>query len=118
MLPIMTRTLSVLSVVALVSTSGCATQQQMLGQKQGSATQTALERAKFEMNCPSANATVLSQDFIQPAVQGPWVNGMQRAEYTVGVEGCDKREVYVVLCQVGTDTCFSANPNRRYMLQQ
>ena len=118
MLSTIKRTLTVLSVLALVSTSGCATQQQMLSQKQGNATQTALERAKFEMNCPSANATVLSQDFIQPAIQGPWVNGLQRAEYTVGVEGCNKREVYVVLCQVGTDTCFSANPNRRYRLEQ
>lgn len=90
---------------------------QMLNQKQGSATQAALQRAQFEMNCPSATGTVLSKDFIQPALQGPWMNGLQRAEYTIGVEGCGKREVYVVLCQVGTDTCFAANPNRNYVLQ-
>lgn len=35
-----------------------------------------------------------------------------------GVEGYNKREVYVVLCQVGMDTCFAANPNRCYILQQ
>jgi hypothetical protein len=99
-------------------TAGCATQNQMLNQKQGSATQTALQRAQFEMNCPSATATVLSSDYIQPAIQGPWVGGLQRVEYTIGVQGCNQREVYVVLCQVGTDTCFAANPNRRYILQQ
>jgi len=100
--------------VVVASTSGCATQQQVLDQKQGSATQTALQRAKFEMNCPSANATVLSQDFIQPAIQGPWVNGLQRVEYTVGVEGCNQRKVYIILCQVGSDTCFAASPDTRF----
>jgi hypothetical protein len=105
-----------LCVVAVIT--GCATQNQLLTQRQGTATQTALQRAQFEMNCPSANATVLSSDYIQPAIQGPWLNGLQRVEYTVGVEGCGKREVYVVLCQVGTSTCFAANPNRNYVLQQ
>jgi hypothetical protein len=97
-----------------MSASGCATQQQTLDQRQGSATHTALERAKFEMNCPSANATVLSQDFIQPAIQGPWVNGLQRVEYTVGVEDCNQRKVYITLCQVGMDTCFAASPDNRF----
>jgi hypothetical protein len=98
----------------LVVVSGCASQQQVLSQKQGSATNTALERAKFEMNCPSANATVLSQDFIQPAIQGPWVAGLERVEYTVGVEGCNQRKVYIILCQVGSDTCFAASPDTRF----
>jgi len=114
MLSTIKRTLSVLSVFACVSASGCATQQQVLDQRQGGAMQTALQRAKFEMNCPSANATVLSQDFIQPAIQGPWVNGLQRVEYTVGVEGCNQRRVYIILCQVGTDTCFAASPDTRF----
>ena len=115
MLPIIKKgALIALSVLAFMSASSCATQQQTLDQRQGSATQTALERAKFEMNCPSANATVLSQDFIQPAIQGPWVNGLQRVEYTVGVEGCNQRKVYVILCQVGTDTCFAASPDNRF----
>ena len=73
-----------------------------------------LEQAKFEMNCPSANATVLSQDFIQPAIQGPWVAGLERVEYTVGVEGCNQRKVYIILCQVGSDTCFAASPDTRF----
>ena len=103
---------------AVAVTTGCASQQQMLNQKQGTAMESALQRARFEMNCPSATATVLSQDFIQPAIQGPWVGGLQRVEYTIGVQGCNQREVFVVLCQVGTDTCFSANPNRNYILQR
>ena len=70
------------------------------------------------MNCPSATATVLSSDFIQPAVQGPWVSGLERAEYTVGVAGCNQRTTYVVLCQVGTDTCFAADPREQSAAEQ
>ena len=94
--------------------SGCASQQQQLAAKQPTAMETALQRGRFDLNCQTATATVLSQDFIQPAVQGPWVNGMTRVEYTVGVEGCNQRTTYVVICQEGTDTCFAANPDARF----
>ena len=103
---------------AVAVTIGCATQQQMLNQNKGAAVQSALQRAQFEMNCPTATGTVLSQDMIQPAIQGPWVNGLQRTEYTIGVEGCGQREVFVVMCQVGTTTCFAANPRQNYILQR
>ena len=106
-------TVSTLCAVVL-GTVGCATQSQMLTQRQDGAVQTALQRGRFELDCPSATATVLSSDFIQPAVQGPWVGGLERVEYTVGVAGCNQRKVYVVLCQVGTETCFAANPREQY----
>ena len=93
---------------------GCATQQQMLNQRQPTAVETAVKRGRFDLNCPNATGTVLSQDYIQPAIQGPWVNGMTRVEYTVGVAGCDQRTTYVVICQEGTDTCFAANPDSRF----
>lgn len=99
---------AILSLIAI--TIGCATQNKMLAQRQPGAVQTALARGRFDMNCPQATATVLSSDYIQPAVQGPWVSGLQRVEYTVGVEGCNQRTSYVVLCQLGTDTCFAAHP--------
>jgi hypothetical protein len=56
-----------LAAVAIVA-GGCATQQQMLDQRQDGAVQTALTRGRFDLDCPSATATVLSRDFIQPAV--------------------------------------------------
>lgn len=100
-----------LALVAVAATlTGCATQSQMLDQRQDGAVQTALQRGRFDLNCPTATAVVLSRDFIQPAIQGPWVAGMNRVEYTVGVEGCGKRDTYIVICQEGTDTCFAANP--------
>ena len=103
-----------LFVAAVALTAGCATQQQVLAQRQSGAVDTALQRGRFDLNCPSAAATVLSQDYIQPAVQGPWVNGLTRVEYTVGVAGCNQRTTYVVICQEGTDTCFAANPDSRF----
>ena len=102
------------ALLLLGAAAGCATQQQMLAQRQPEATQVALQRGKFDLNCPAATATVLSSDFIQPAIQGPWVSGLERVEYTVGVEGCNQRTTYVVICQEGTDTCFAANPDRRF----
>ena len=105
-------TLLALCAAAAIVT-GCPSQSQTLASKQSGAVQTALERGRFDLNCPSATATVLSSDYIQPAVQGPWVSGLQRAEYTVGVAGCNQRTTYVVLCQVGTETCFAANPQDR-----
>ena len=105
-----------LLAMSLIAT-GCATQQQLLAQKQPTAMETALQRGRFDLNCPSATATVLSQDYIQPAIQGPWVGGLNRVEYTVGVAGCNQRTTYVVLCQEGTDTCFAASPDARFRSQ-
>src|SRR5437660_5047148 len=109
----MTKPLTALALFAAVlNTSGCATQQQQLQARQEGAIQSALQRGRFDLNCPAATATVLSRDYIQPAVRGPWVSGMTRVEYTVGVEGCNQRTTYVVICQEGTETCFAREPRR------
>ena len=111
----MTRLSTTFALIVIASvTAGCATQSQMLQAKQPAAIETALQRGRFDLNCPSAQGTVLSSDFIQPAVQGPWVNGLNRVEYTIGVEGCGQRTTYVVLCQEGTATCFAASPDERF----
>ena len=92
--------------------AGCATEHQELVLNEPSAVEVALARGRFDLNCPDAIATVLSSDFIQPAIQGPWVTGINRAEYTIGVEGCGNRSSYIVICRMdGTETCFAANPN-------
>ena len=109
-------TLAVLCAVAGMAT-GCASQQQVLQQQQPEAVQTALARGRFDLNCPEATATVLSQDYIQPAIQGPWVSGLSRVEYTVGVAGCNQRTTLIVICQEGSATCFAANPDSRFRQQ-
>jgi hypothetical protein len=97
-------------IMAALLAAGCVTQQQQLTQRQPNAEQVALQRARFDLNCPAATATVLSSDYIQPAIQGPWVEGLTRLEYTIGVQGCGQRTTVVVICQEGTDSCFAANP--------
>jgi len=72
--------------------------------------QTAVARGQFEMNCPSATGTLISQEVVQPALQGPWVAGIQRAEYTVGVAGCGQRTTFIVVCPKGGEGCFAAGP--------
>src|SRR5262249_21398509 len=95
----MTKARMLVALCAAAATArACASQKQVLDTRQSGAVQAALERGRFDLNCPTATATVLSRDYIQPAIQGPWVSGLQRVEYTVGVEGCNQRTTYVVLC--------------------
>jgi len=101
-----------LLLVIAVAGTGCASQAQFLDGKQAMAMQTALSRAQFEMNCPAATGTVLSREVVQPAVQGPLVVGLQRAEFTVGVAGCGKRTTLVVICPDEGDGCFATGPGR------
>jgi len=102
---------SVLAVVlaGLAVTTGCVSQQQMLAQKQQMAMTTAASRGQFDMSCPGAEPILLSQEVTQPALQGPWVGGIEREEYTIGVQGCGQRRTYVVICPQGGDNCFAAD---------
>ena len=80
-----------LGLLAVLAVAGCATQTQFLDSKHAMAMQTAVSRGQFEMHCPEAQPTLISREVIQPALQGPWVQGIQRAEYTIGVAGCGTR---------------------------
>jgi len=77
-----------------------------LADEQGAAMQAALRRGQFEMACPSATGTVLSQNLLQPVLYG----GLEHAEDTIGVAGCGKRAVYISVCQIGSVACFAASP--------
>ena len=92
--------------------AGCVTPAQFLDSKQGMAVHTAVVRGQFEMSCPTATGEVLSREVVQPPIQGPWVGGVQRAEYTVGVSGCDKKMVLTVICPDGGEGCFAAGAGR------
>ena len=104
-----------LLVLGVLAAAGCQTQEQMVKGQQGMAVQTALNRARFDMNCSSATGQVLSTNVSQPAIQGTFRSayGVQRFEYTVGVTGCGQRRTYIVVCpQGGGGGCFAA-PGRR-----
>jgi len=96
------------TVVIAVLFCGCQSQQQMVDEMQADATQVAKQRGKFELNCPTATAEVLSKEMIQSEVVNPRWAPPQRAQYTVGVSGCDKRATYLVVCAEGGTGCVAA----------
>ena len=102
--------LILLTLAATTALTGCVSQTQFLDNKQGMAIQTASKRAQFELNCQDTTASVISREVIQPALQGPWVNGIQRAEFTIGIRGCDKKAMFVVICPDGGEGCYAAGP--------
>jgi len=103
----------VVGFAATLLVLACQTQAQFLASKQPTAMETALTRARFEMNCPSANGEVLSSEVVQPALQGPYMAGIQRAEFTIGVAGCGERNTYVVACPEGGEGCFALDSRNR-----
>jgi hypothetical protein len=104
----MKRSIAISTVVIAVLFGGCQSQQQMVDEMQADATQVAKQRGKFELNCPTATAQVLSKEMVQSQIVNPRWAPPQRAEYTVGVAGCDKRATYLVVCAEGGTGCVAA----------
>jgi hypothetical protein len=104
----MKRIVTLSTLIAALTAAGCQTQTQFLQSMEEQAMQAALARGKFELNCPAATASVLSKEVVQPAIQGPYFMGPERAEYTIGIAGCGQRATYLVLCPQGGSGCFSA----------
>ena len=104
----MKSSLAMSAAVIAVLLGGCQSQQQMVDEMQADATQVAKQRGKFELDCPTATAQVLSKEMIQSEVMNPRWAPPQRAQYTVGVAGCDKRATYLVVCAEGGTGCVAA----------
>jgi len=94
-----------MALIAAPAMSGCASQADFLNSRQDIAMQTAVNRARFDMNCPSAQGQVLSREVTQPPIQGPMMMGEERGLFTIGVEGCGQRQTYQVVCPMGSDGC-------------
>ena len=88
--------------------AGCQSSAEMLEKMEPQAIQTAVNRGKFEMNCPNATGTILSKDVLQPAVRAVRFSGPERAEYTIGIAGCNERATYLVICPMDCSGCWSA----------
>src|SRR5262245_35962597 len=93
---------AVLAAAAVVA--GCQTQAQMLASDQATASGVAARRGQFELSCQQVTTSVLSENVLQPVLWG----GEERAEYTIGVAGCGQRKTYVVICALGSPSCFAA----------
>jgi hypothetical protein len=103
-----------LVLAGTIFVTACQTEKQTLGDEQGTAMSAAVRRGQFELSCPTATGTVLSSNVLQPVL---W-NGVERAEYTIGVQGCGRRATYISICPIasfGTNNCFATaglnNPN-------
>ena len=102
-----THLLKIFPMAALVFVAGCNTTPLNVS-KSDEAVNTALIRARFEMNCPAATGSVLTSEVMQgPATFGPMVQTVQRAQFTVGVTGCGQRGTYVVICAEGANGCVA-----------
>jgi hypothetical protein len=98
---------SLIAVACLAVLAGCESTDQQLDAQQQQAVDTALQRARFDMNCPAATGQVLSRQMIAPVSVR---FGVYRAEYTVGVEGCGQRQSIVVVCPQDGSGCFAGGP--------
>jgi len=93
------------ALLSIVAVTACQTDQQILAGEQATAIETATRRGQFELTCPAAVGMVLSSNMLQPVA---W-RGLERAEYTVGVEGCGRKVTYIVVCQLGSPSCFAVS---------
>jgi hypothetical protein len=99
--------LVVVATAALLA-AGCQSTAQWLDQIQPKAMQAAETRGRFELNCPAAAATLLSRQDVQPEVRAVRYAPPDRGVFTIGVEGCGKRQTYVVVCpNDGSGNCFA-----------
>ena len=91
-----------------VAVVGCTTDAQYMQKLKPQAVETAVNRGKFEMACQQVTGEVISEDMLQPAIQGFYARGgPERAEYTVGVAGCGQRATYMVICPLNQTGCWS-----------
>jgi len=81
--------------------TACASGPPFIDQMQPIAVDKAVKRAQFELNCPSATGQILNRQALEPVVFG----GPIRAQYTVGVSGCDKRVTVDVVCSENGNQC-------------
>ena len=88
---------------------GCTSDQQYLDDGREQAISPALERGRFELNCPAATGSVLSQELAQPAMIGWRTIPITRSMYTVGIEGCGQRTTFVVVCGQADGGCFAGS---------
>jgi hypothetical protein len=92
------------ALAAAAIAAGCQTQAQMLAADEDNASGVAARRGQFELSCQQVTTSILSSNVLQPLLWG----GEERAEYTVGVAGCGQRRTYVVICALGSPSCFAA----------
>jgi hypothetical protein len=99
-------------LLAVAATLGaCATPPaQVLDGMEPQALEIATNRGRFDLQCPTAQPTLLSRELAQPLIEGPRFVGVQRGVFAIGVSGCGQQRSYQIICpDDGSTGCFSAD---------
>ncbi|MDD5269521.1 MAG: hypothetical protein PHO08_20845 [Methylococcales bacterium] len=91
-------------VLPMIIIACAVTDSKFLAQNAPSAQNTALTRGRFELNCPQASGSVLSQKVSYINGKGIGSEGYEWAEYKIGVRGCGKNVIYETICR-DQDNC-------------
>lgn len=89
------------ALAAALFATGCASGPPFIDKIEPKAVTMAESRGQFDLQCPSATGHVLTRQELQPLLFG----GPVRAQYTVGVAGCDKRATFDILCSDNNNQC-------------
>jgi hypothetical protein len=82
--------------------------------RQPDAIDAALKRARADLACPQAQATVTRADRLRPTFADPKVTTPDRAQYLIEASGCGKRQQLRVICtQESTTACYVAEATTR-----
>jgi hypothetical protein len=107
------RSLAALSCLVALLLVGCQSTEQWMASVRPKAIDAAERRGRFELNCPAATAQILNEQDVQPELRAVRFQAPDRAVFTVGVSGCNKRATYVVVCpDDGSGNCFAADGQR------
>jgi outer membrane murein-binding lipoprotein Lpp len=115
----MKRTILALAIAdpAVALVAGCSSAESRLDELQPNAVDTALQRARLEMNCPEATGTVVSRKEVdQPLPPSSSTSPVSirvgivhtRAEYAIAIEGCGKRTTMTVVCVEDQGSCVAS----------
>jgi hypothetical protein len=91
------------ALITALIVGGCASGPPFVDAMQPKAVSMAESQAKFALNCPHATGSVLDRQELQPLVFG----GPLRAQYSIGVAGCDKRTIVQILCSENNNQCVA-----------
>lgn len=90
--------------------AACATPPaQVLDSMEPHAFEIAVQRGRFDLQCPAAQPSLLSRELAPPLIEGPRFVGVSRGIFTIGVAGCGQQRSYQIICPQGGYGCFSAD---------
>jgi hypothetical protein len=91
------------ALIAMLVVGGCASGPPFVETMRPKAVSMAESQAKFALNCPQATGSVLDSQELQPLVFG----GPVRAQYSIGVAGCNRRTIVQILCSENNNQCVA-----------